>query len=239
MSASSGHLEGRFRASGPGPKTRDGCSVELYRRLPYLGEVERLLPWIPPGSSVLELGCGVGRVTRRLLAVGYQVTAVDNSAEMLAYAPAEATRILSDIEDLGLGEDFDAVILGSCLVNTPDEAGRIKQLAQCRRHLRKEGVLLLERHDPEWLARVDVGSVGAIGTIDMSVTEARHRGEEVDLCFRYEDAGVAWLQYFTARILDDSAITLHLAGAGFGPPTWINRRWGAATASANAALPPC
>jgi SAM-dependent methyltransferase len=230
MSASGVHLNGRFRASGPGPKTRDGCSVELYRRLPYLGEVELLKPWIAPRSSVLELGCGVGRVTRPLLAAGYRVTAVDNSAEMLAHAPAEAARILSDIEDLDLGEAFDAVVLGSCLINIPDEVIRIEQLARCRGHLRKEGVLLFERHDPEWLARVDVGAIGAIGAIAMSVLEARHRGDEVDLCFRYEDDGEVWLQHFTARILDDTAVALHLAGAGFGPPTWINRRWCAAPA---------
>lgn len=228
----SGRLDGRSRASGPGPKTRDGCSVELYRRLPYLGEVERLLPWIPPGSSVLELGCGVGRVTSHLLAAGHHVTAVDNSAEMLEHAPSEATRVLSDIEDLHLGEAFDAVILGSCLVNTPDDALRGRQLERCRRHLHAGGVLLLERFDPDWLREVAVGHTGRIGDVDMSVLEAAHRDLEVDLCFRYEVRQEAWLQRFTARILDDEAITHVLARAGFDPTTWINRRWAAAKARA-------
>lgn len=222
------HGAGGYRASGPGPKTLDGCSVELYRKLPYLGEVDLLKPWLDPHSSILELGCGVGRVTRPLLAAGYRVTAVDNSPEMLSHAPAGATKVLANIEDLDLDESFDSVIMGSCLVNTPDDSLREQQLARCRRHLRTGGVLLLERFDPQWLRGVGVGRIGRIGDVDMSVLEARNRDAEVDLCFRYEERGEAWLQHFTARILDDAAVAIQLAGAGFGPPKWINRRWCAA-----------
>ena len=80
----------RYRGIGRGPRTRDGCSVDLYLRLPYLGEVELLQPLLPTMASVIELGCGVGRITRELLAHGYRVTAVDNSAEMLAHVPEQA-----------------------------------------------------------------------------------------------------------------------------------------------------
>jgi SAM-dependent methyltransferase len=91
-----------YRGVGRGPKSRDGCSVDLYLKLPYGGEVELFRSCIPGESSVIELGCGVGRITRELLARGYRVTAVDNSPEMLAHVPSQACKICSDIETLAL-----------------------------------------------------------------------------------------------------------------------------------------
>src|SRR5882672_956271 len=114
------------------PKTRDGCSVDLYLRLPYRGEVELISSWLPPGASVLELGCGVGRVTQRLLARCFRVTAIDNSPDMLSHVPAEASRLRADIEDLDLGVAFDAVIFASCLINISDDSVRAMQLTKCR-----------------------------------------------------------------------------------------------------------
>ncbi len=37
------------------------------------------------GASILELGCGAGRVTHPLVALGHPVVAVDESPEMLAH----------------------------------------------------------------------------------------------------------------------------------------------------------
>jgi len=102
--------------------------VDLYRRLPYLGEVELISAEIPNGASVLEMGCGVGRMTKELLGKGYYVTAIDNSPEMLAHVPPAATTICSNIEDLELKEWFDAVLLASNLVNVADDGLRTAQL---------------------------------------------------------------------------------------------------------------
>ena len=64
--------------------TRDGSPVDLYRLLPALGEPEQVHDAIAPGAEVLELGCGVGRITHPLVALGHRVVAVDESKEMLA-----------------------------------------------------------------------------------------------------------------------------------------------------------
>ena len=225
----------RYLGVGRGPKTRDGSSVELYLRLPYGGEVELIERWIPKAASVMELGCGVGRVTRKLLAHGYAVTAVDNSQEMLAYVPPEASKICADIECLALDEKFDAVILASCLVNTPDVALRLRQLTKCQELLKPAGHLFLERFDPTWLANVQVGPLNSIGTVEMCVDEVHGSGAERELCFRYREGEDEWLQYFTAAILDDEDIRQCLSSARFEPPDWINRRWASAKVIGNAA----
>src|SRR2546425_7877200 len=120
----------RYRGIGRGPKTRDGCSVDLYLRLPYLGEVELLQPLLPTMASVIELGCGVGRITRELLAHGYRVTAVDKSPEMLAHVPEQASKICADIEDLSVREAFDVRVFFSRLIHGSEVARRKTPLAQ-------------------------------------------------------------------------------------------------------------
>ncbi|HET9557668.1 MAG TPA: class I SAM-dependent methyltransferase, partial [Actinomycetota bacterium] len=69
---------------GPGAITPDGCSVELYALLPPMGEPEVVHAAVPPGTSILELGAGAGRMTHRLVELGHPVVAVDESGEMLA-----------------------------------------------------------------------------------------------------------------------------------------------------------
>jgi SAM-dependent methyltransferase len=216
------------RGFGRGPKTRDGCSVELYLKTPYFGEVELFQPWIAPGSSILEFGCGVGRVTRELLARGYRVTAVDNSPEMLAHVPSHASKVCADIEALTLEATFDAVIFASCLINIPDAAIRAAQLAKCREHLRPNGQLIFERYDPSWLAHVQVGALGKAGDIEMHVDAVERDGANVYLCLRYRDRSEDWLHCFTDMILSDDDVRSCLLSAGFGAPTWIDRRWGVA-----------
>jgi SAM-dependent methyltransferase len=131
--------------------TRDGCSVDVYLKLPYRSEVELLGAWLAPRCSVLELGCGTGRLTRRLLDRGHAVTAVDNSEDMLRHVPESADKVCCDIEQLELGRTFDVALLASHLINVADDSVRRAQLAACHRHLSPRGALLFQRFDPEWL----------------------------------------------------------------------------------------
>src|SRR6266496_2726850 len=125
----------RFRGSGPGPQTLDGCSVELWKSLRAGVEPSLIASAVPSGGSILELGAGVGRITHPLLELGYRVTAVDNSSEMLAEI-REGTKVLSDIEDLRICTSFDAVVLGSFLIHAPAPGARAAVLEGCRRHVK-------------------------------------------------------------------------------------------------------
>ena len=111
----------------------DGSPVEVYVRLPARGEGELVAAAVPPPASLLELGCGTGRVTRQLLERGYAVTAVDESPEMLAHVPAEAETVCGRIEELDLGCRYDAVLLLSNLL-TVEAPQRREFLDACARH---------------------------------------------------------------------------------------------------------
>jgi SAM-dependent methyltransferase len=122
----------------------DGSPVEVYRRLPSMGEPELVSGLLPPGARVLDLGAGTGRTADPLAELGYDVVAVDDSAEMLAHV-RRARPHLGRIEDLALAERFDLVLLAGHLVNTPDAGLRRALLAAARRHL------VLPPPAPSWL----------------------------------------------------------------------------------------
>lgn len=72
---------------------------------------------IPPGSSVLDLGCGTGRHSVELAKRGFKVTGVDYSSGMLAVAEKKSrvenvkvTFVQADVRRLNIGEQFDFAI---------------------------------------------------------------------------------------------------------------------------------
>lgn len=224
----------RMRGEGPGAITRDGCAVEVYLNLPYRDELEILAGHLPPGCSVLDLGCGPGRLTRRLLDNGHSVTAVDNSPDMLRHVPDAATKVCCNIEHLSLGRTFDVVLFPSHLINVGEEALRQAQLIACRRHVSSRGSLLFQRFDPQWLRAVEPGPFPSIGDVEITIERAVHQGTFVHMSVRYAMAGAEWRHHFTAQVLDDGDIGLALSEAGFFSLTWIDARWGKATPQAHA-----
>lgn len=64
--------------------------------------VERFAPLLAQSAAVLDLACGGGRHTRRLLALGHAVTAVDRDMSGLAdIDDPRLTRLETDLEDGG------------------------------------------------------------------------------------------------------------------------------------------
>lgn len=130
--------------TGEGVITPDGCAVDVYALLPPGREPQVIHDAIPAGASILELGSGAGRVTHPLVALGHPVTALDESAEMLAHITGAET-VCAGIEGLDLGRRFGAVVLGSHLVNTPDADQRREFLLACARHVAPGGRVLIEQ----------------------------------------------------------------------------------------------
>lgn len=129
--------------------TPDGSPVPVYLAAPPGDTAEIAMAVVPPPARVLELGCGSGRETRPLVACGYEVTGVDESPAMLAHVTGART-VEADLFTLDLGERFDLVLGGSHFVDDADPDQRAALLATCARHVTDDGVVLLERYDPDW-----------------------------------------------------------------------------------------
>ena len=219
----------RTWGEGVGVITHDGCAVEVYLKLPYRGELETLAAHLPPRCSVLDLGCGTGRLAKRLLDNGHAVTAVDNSPEMLRHVPEAADKVCCDIECLDLGRTFDVVLFASHLINVGGDETRRAQLRTCRRHASPGGALLFQRFDPAWLLAVQPGRFPSTGDVEITVERADRQDMVVHMSIRYTMEQSEWRQHFTAQVLDDDAIRAALLDAGFNSLDWIDSKWGVAT----------
>jgi SAM-dependent methyltransferase len=85
---------------------------------------------VQPGHRILELGCGTGQVTARLLAAGADVVAVDALPAMLDRARTRAPRarfVEGDAITSEVGDGFDRVVLSFVLHNV-DRPGRVRIL---------------------------------------------------------------------------------------------------------------
>lgn len=98
-----------------------------------------------PGASVLDAGCGTGRVAIELKRRGLEVVGVDLDSAMLAEAKKKAPGLCwlhGDLCNLDLGQQFDLVLLaGNVMIFlAPDTEAAV--LANLARHLKPKGLLL-------------------------------------------------------------------------------------------------
>lgn len=100
------------------------------------------------GVTVLDLGCGTGKLTARMVEAGHPVTAVDFSGQMLqgaAHNAPGATFVqaeLVQVPDLLAGQTFDCIIAVYALHHLPDQQ-KYALLTALREHLNPEGVIVL------------------------------------------------------------------------------------------------
>jgi SAM-dependent methyltransferase len=205
--------------TGPGPITPDGCAVAFYALLPPAGEAEIVHAAIPPGASVLELGCGTGRILRCLAELGHPALGVDESADMLGYA-ADFETVCSPIETLDLRRAFDTVLLASTLVNTPDLAARSAMLSTARRHTTQGGSVIIQRHRPEWFDTLVPSSAERDG-IRYTIGAVHRDGPLLTTTIKYQVDNRQWTHVFTARLLSDTELARALRDAGFGHVRWL------------------
>lgn len=192
--------------------TPDGCSVEFYARITAMGEPAIVHDAIRPGARILELGCGAGRVTHPLIALGHPVVAVDESPEMLAHVRGAET-VCARIEDLVLGRRFDAVLLGSHLINA-DPPHRTAFLAACARHVADDGCVIIEQHPPQWFSAAADAENVRNGIIFRLRDVSRPAPNLVSATVEYVDGDQRWTQTFTATRLEENELANVLADAG-------------------------
>ena len=109
------------------------------------GEVDFLLGLDPPPGSVLDAGCGTGRVAIELARRGVEVVGVDVAADMLATARRRAPELSwveADLASLDLGRTFDAVVLAGNVLIFVEPGTEAAVLARGAAHLRPGGALV-------------------------------------------------------------------------------------------------
>jgi trans-aconitate methyltransferase len=71
---------------------------------------------IKPGGRVLDLGCGDGRLTQKLVDAGYRVTAVDSSAQQIEAAKSRGINAFCmNACELSFDQEFEAVFTNAAL----------------------------------------------------------------------------------------------------------------------------
>jgi len=107
------------------------------------GEATFVMRFTP--ASVLDAGCGTGRVGRELARRDVEVVGVDIDADMLATARRAAPTVdwlLANLSTVDLGRRFDAIVMaGNVMIFLePDTEDAV--LANLARHLSPGGVLI-------------------------------------------------------------------------------------------------
>jgi SAM-dependent methyltransferase len=210
--------------------TGDGSPVAVYLAAPPGDTAAVVAEVAPPPARVLELGAGAGRETRPLVACGYEVTAVDDSPAMLAHVTGART-VEADLFALDLGGRFDVVLAGSHLVDDADPDRRASLLAACARHVAADGVVLVERYDPDW-SQDPTTYAGPVGMVEVRFEVVAHDADGVTSArLDYDLLDRSWSQTFrfvrvTTDLLDEEAGAHGLAVAGVHgeDATWVSLR---------------
>ncbi len=138
------------------------CSYGMpsfYNRYIHFLQARALKRWlrVHPGTLVLDIGCGVGRWSRRLARAGATVAGIDHSPTMIAEARRRAdldgletncSFVVGDIADLALPLRFD-LILGVTVLQHVIEDQRLElTLRRLASHLAVAGRIVLVEAAP-------------------------------------------------------------------------------------------
>jgi SAM-dependent methyltransferase len=186
-----------------------------------LGEAGIVHAAVPEGASILELGCGTGRILKPLAGLGHRVHGVDDSAGMLAHI-TDLPVTCSPIESLRLDETFGVVLLAGNMLNA-DPGRRGAFLATCRYHLPGDGVAVLQYHPPGWFDAFPDGprerDMGGI-TVVIRTWRRVPAGIVCELEYRAAD-GRAWTHAWTSHEVSDAELSADLAAAGLAFGRWL------------------
>lgn len=142
---------------GRGAGLRAVCSYGMpsfYNGYIHLVQQLALAPHlrVRPGTEVLDLGCGIGRWSRRLARRGARVVGVDLAPSMIDEARRRTAREAleidyraGDLRTLDLGRTFDLVLAVTVLQHILDDEAFARAAANVARHLAPHGrAVLLE-----------------------------------------------------------------------------------------------
>ena len=107
------------------------------------GEADFVQTFAP--KSVLDAGCGTGRVGRELARRGLDVVGIDIDPEMLDTARSKAPDVdwrLADLASVDLGRTFDVIVMAGNVMIFLEPGTEPAVVANMARHLAPGGVLI-------------------------------------------------------------------------------------------------
>lgn len=204
----------------------DGSPVPVYKALPLEPEFTPVLEFLTAPCSVLDLGCGVGRLANELAQRGFEVTGVDESPEMLALVDPRVHPVHADVQKLELGRRFDAVVLASHLVNVADDRRRRAFLGAAATHVTRGGAVLIQHWDLPPAAPED--SDVNVGQVRISFEVLSREGKDLHGRVTYTVDGRSWVQCFRSRLLNEDDLAAELAAVGLQRRTALSPKWSVA-----------
>lgn len=99
--------------------------------------------WATP--TVLDAGCGTGRIALELANRGWTVTAVDSDPDMIALAETKSTDVHwnhGDLASIDLGKQFDVILMAGNILLFVHEGTEAPILANMAGHLGENGLLI-------------------------------------------------------------------------------------------------
>ena len=108
------------------------------------GEAD-LVAWLAPGGSVLDAGCGTGRVAIELARRGHEIVGVDLDRGMLGAARDKAPDlewVEADLVDVDLRRTFDVVAAPGNVMIFVAPGTEAEVVANLARHVAPRGVLV-------------------------------------------------------------------------------------------------
>ncbi|MEE4242653.1 MAG: methyltransferase domain-containing protein [Desulfopila sp.] len=133
---------------------RDYCDFYSLEMDDFTDDVCFYSSRLKKNDIVLELGCGSGRLSRRIAPYCREVHGVDISAEMLHKAAqfphTGITYHHMDMTKISFPSPFDVIIIPYNTLNLLGDSTAVEHcLHLCRQHLRRGGILLLHLYHPD------------------------------------------------------------------------------------------
>ena len=159
--------------------------------------VQRLASFVPPGGSVIDVGCGVGLTVQSLNAVGFLAHGLDASHEMARYARIRnpSTRIMvGDLRNLCSPGIYDALVADAVIHLFPGRLS-IAVLDSLRTFVRPGGIVSVSTTPHKF------SSEGWRTKHGYSSTRLRYRKEWTsdELTSAFEQAGLEVLDSYEVK----------------------------------------